>query len=169
MSSLFAEAGSSIQHSDFVLDVGAGIRPQQMVKASRHVCVEPHKEYADYLRGEGYEVLESTALDVLSKADVLDTVVMLDVIEHMDKHDGEKVIRLCKEKANQVIIFTPLGFCKQEYSDGEKDAWGMNGTKWQTHRSGWLPKEFKGWTIHEDKTFHDVRGGAFFAIWRRND
>ena len=169
MSSLFAEAGSSIQHSDFVLDVGAGIRPQQLINAVRHICVEPHKEYADYLRSEGYDVFESTALDALSKIDELDTVVMLDVIEHMVKQDGEEVIQLCQEKAKQIVIFTPLGFCKQEYQDGDKDAWGMNGTEWQTHRSGWMPKEFKGWTVHVDPTFHGERGGAFFAIWRKHD
>lgn len=169
MSSLFAEAGSSIQHSDFVLDVGAGIRPQQLINAVRHICVEPHKEYADYLRGEGYDVLESTALDALSKIDELDTVVMLDVIEHMPKDEGIDVIELCKQKAKQIVIFTPLGFCKQEYKDGDKDAWGMNGTEWQTHRSGWMPEEFDGWIVHVDKTFHDVRGGAFFAIWRKHD
>lgn len=169
MSDLFQKAATSLRHSEFVLDVGAGIQPQGFIKATRHVCVEPHGEYADWLRENGYDVLQSTALDALSKMSDLDTVIMLDVIEHMEKPEAQEVIKLCQEKAKQVVIFTPLGFCKQSYSDGEKDAWGMNGTEWQTHRSGWEPSEFQGWVTHVDKTFHGARGGAFFAIWRRND
>lgn len=169
MSVLFQMAAASLQHSDFVLDVGAGIRPQDLIKAKRHLCVEPHGEYVEWLKENGYEVLQSSALEALSKVPNLDTVIMLDVIEHMDKSEGMEVIRLCQEKAKQVVIFTPLGFCKQEYQEGDKDAWGMNGTEWQTHRSGWEPSEFRGWDVSADPTFHGERGGAFFAIWRRND
>lgn len=158
---------ASIQPSAFVLDVGAGIRPQELIKADRHLCVEPHGEYVEWLQANGYEVLQSTALDALRKAESLDTVVMLDVIEHMAKNDGQEVIRLCLDKARQVVIFTPLGFCEQSYSEGQKDAWNMNGTEWQTHRSGWEPSEFTGWTVHADPHFHGERGGAFFAIWQR--
>lgn len=156
---------ASLRPSAFVLDVGAGIRPQVLIKAEKHVCVEPHQEYADWLRSNGYDVLQSTAIDALSKASDLDTVVMLDVIEHMEKSEGLEVLRICREKAAQIVVFTPLGFCDQHYQDGDKDAWGMNGTYWQTHRSGWTPDDFKGWTIHEDANFHGERGGAFFAIW----
>lgn len=159
-------AAASLKHSDFVLDVGAGIRPQTLIKAKRHVCVEPYIEYAEWLRENGYEVLQSTALDVLRKMSDLDTVIMLDVIEHMQKEEGLEVIRLCKEKAKQIVIFTPLGFCKQSYEEGDKDAWGMKGIEWQTHHSGWLPSEFPGWIIYKDENFHGDRGGAFFAIWQ---
>jgi hypothetical protein len=171
LSELFTRAGASIRHSDFVLDVGAGIRPQTFIKAKKHVCVEPHGEYADWLRDNGYCVLQSTAHSALSKVQEVDTVVMLDVIEHMTKAEGFTLLGLCKEKANQIVIFTPIGFCKQSYKEGEKDAWGMNGTYWQTHRSGWEPSEFRaedGWTVHVDPTFHEGRNcGAFFAIWNR--
>lgn len=160
-------AAASLRHSDFVLDVGAGIRPQCLIKAKRHLCVEPHGEYVEWLRENGYDVLQSTAKDALCKLSDLDTVIMLDVIEHMEKDDGLEVMKLCQEKARQVVIFTPLGFCVQAYSDGDKDAWGMNGTDWQTHRSGWKPSEFQGWRTYCDDTFHGDRGGAFFAIWDR--
>ena len=162
-------ATASLRHSEYVLDVGAGIQPQTLIKAKVHVCVEPHHEYVKWLREKGYYTLESTAIDVLSEMHDLDTVVMLDVIEHMEKDEGLEVIRLCKEKAKQIVIFTPLGFCKQSYKDGEKDAWGLNGMKWQTHRSGWEPSEVDGWEIHTDPAFHGERGGAFFAIWGGND
>lgn len=135
------------------------------MKAARHVCVEPHSEYQEWLLKNGYEVLQSTALDALRKAEYLDTVIMLDVIEHMEKPEAQEVIRLCLDKARQVVIFTPMGFCVQEYDEGDKDAWGMNGTAWQTHRSGWTPDEFAGWQIFTDESFHGPRGGAFFAIW----
>ncbi len=37
----------------------------------------------------------------------------------------------------QVVLYTPYGFVEQTH-----DEWGLGGEEWQTHRSGWLPKDF---------------------------
>lgn len=162
MSALFQKAASSLRHSKILLDVGAGIRPQSIAKADQHICVEPYGPYADKLEDDGYQVIRKIANEALQDVVHVDTIVALDVIEHMTEIDGKRFLRLCKEKADQIVIFTPLGFVEQH-----GDAWGMGGDYWQEHRSGWIPEDFKGWTIFEDKDFHAGRCGAFFAIWQR--
>jgi hypothetical protein len=138
--------------------VGAGIRPQPFFVAKTHICVEPHHEYANWLWDHGYQVLRATALEVLRWHARVDAIFMLDVIEHMSRLDGEAVLAMARDRAPLVVIYTPLGFREQSYGPGEKDAWGMHGAEWQTHRSGWEPGDFPGATILAD---HD----AFFAIF----
>jgi len=161
---LFMQAKRQIRHGGTVVDVGAGIRPQRLVVADKHICIEPHKEYADALESAGYSVVRKTAFDALSEMGAVDTVIALDVIEHMPKDHGRAFIDAAKLVARQVIIFTPLGFMPQE-QDGDVDAWGLNGQKWQVHQSGWMPSDFDGWKILIDNDFHKSRKfGAFFAI-----
>ena len=135
-----------------VIDVGAGIRPMQWYQPRRHICLEPHDRYCDKLRNAGYAYVQATA-SVL-KDMTAEGVYLLDVIEHMEKHEGLEIIELAKKAATkQVIIYTPKGFLEQE-----GDAWGFGGDYWQKHRSGWLPGEFPGWLI-------EIYARSFFAIW----
>jgi len=161
---LFQKAAGLLRPCDVLLDVGCGLRPQTMVKSKRHVCLEPHGEYADALVAQGYEVIREKAPEGLIKADI---IMALDVIEHMEKEDGLKFIDRCMELGKQVVIFTPLGFMPQEET-GPVDGWGLQGQEWQRHRSGWLPEEFPGWTHFIDTDFHKGQG-AFFAIYDFTD
>lgn len=163
---LFKRAAARVERTEVLLDVGAGIRPQQMVYCKQHVCVEPHGEYADLLEQKGYAVLRTTAVQALLRwRGQLDTIIALDVIEHMARAEGERFRDLAQQRARQqVVVFTPLGFMKQECDDAPVDPWGMQGQLWQTHRSGWTPADFPGWECFEDKNFNDG-AGAFFAIW----
>jgi hypothetical protein len=164
MSDLFQRASAHIKHGGLVVDFGCGIRPQQIVRASAVICVEPFGEYVEVLRAGHHFVMQMTAEEFLKATAEYDTAVLLDVIEHLEKDAGLRLIEALKSRFRQIVIFTPLGFYEQSYEDGDKDAWGMNGMEWQTHRSGWTPEEFPGWKIEVDPTFHP-RGGAFFAIW----
>lgn len=158
---LFRRAKQCVRHGGVVLDIGAGIRPQGLVKGHTRICVEPFGPYADQLEVRGYTVIRQTAREALQQSGPVDTVVLLDVIEHMEKAEGQIVIDLAQAKAQQVVVFTPLGFLPQS-----GDAWGMGGEAWQEHRSGWEPAEFEGWRVLTDPQFHGERGGAFFAIWQ---
>ena len=164
MAALFDEVARHIKPSQRICDVGPGIRPQPFYRADFHLCIEPHEEYQNWLREKGYPVLPGTARDWLPGIDEVGVVYMLDVIEHMDKEEGLECVGLARRKGEQVVIFTPLGFHEQAYREGEKDAWGMNGTHWQTHRSGWMPEDFPGAAIYADANFHG-HYGAFFAIY----
>ena len=109
---LFVKAKPHIKDAGIVLDVGAGLRPQTLVTCANHICIEPHHEYTELLWGEGYTVIcaaAPAAFDLVHER--IDTVTMLDVIEHMEKADGRECIaRACALAQQQVIVFTPLGF-----------------------------------------------------------
>lgn len=150
-----------------LLDIGSGIRPQNMVKCAKHICVEPHTEYADALEQHGVTVIRSTANDALDSVADVDTIIALDVIEHMTRDDGHTFIAKALAAAKeQIIIFTPLGYMPQS-GGTDKDPWGLQGQAWQKHQSGWTPEDFKGWQWLVDTDFHhrdNKTYGAFFAI-----
>lgn len=136
-------------------DVGAGLRPVPWF-GNRQICVEPCKQYAERLSKAGFSVIEQTALDALENAEKIDSLIMLDVIEHMAKDEGRKVMALALEKVQtQIVVYTPLGFMPQD-----DDGWGLGEHHWQTHRSGWTPDEFDGFHCYTE-------GRGFFAIWTR--
>jgi hypothetical protein len=147
---------------DSLVDIGPGIRPQQLVSAQSLLCVEPHGAYAEYLVQRNYRVLQADALRALGFISSVDTITALDVIEHMTRVEGEEFVRRALEVASQqVIVFTPLGYLPQP----PVDAWRMGGGEWQEHRSGWTPADFPGWRIVKLPGFHPGGHGAFFAIW----
>jgi cyclopropane fatty-acyl-phospholipid synthase-like methyltransferase len=197
-----ASAKEKIYDTEIVLDIGCGIRPQNYIKPRVHICCDPHKEYLDYLQKhcasfadpsifQDFKInpfctveKESSSSFVFINADwesviemfpekSVDTVFLMDVIEHLNKEKGKKLLEKTERIArNQFIVFTPLGFISQEHDD--EDAWGMHGGELQKHRSGWLPEEFgDGYEFIVCRNFHsyDAKGnkfdeprGAFYAI-----
>ncbi|MFS8131180.1 MAG: class I SAM-dependent methyltransferase [Candidatus Dojkabacteria bacterium] len=81
-----------------------------------------------------------------------DCVVALDLIEHLTKEEGTKLLkdieRIAKKK---VIIFTPNGFVPQ----GEYD-----GNTYQIHKSGWGYNEMekKGYKVYGLNGLKSLRG-----------
>ena len=62
-----------------------------------------------------------------------DYVTAMDVIEHFDREEGEKLIKVMEGLARKkVIILTPNGFVPQSDPDNP----------WQLHRSGWNTSDF---------------------------
>jgi len=148
-----------------VLDIGAGIRPQTMFSTPRHVCVEPHFEYADALRESGYEVIETTWRDALKEIpdDSFDMVMALDVIEHLTKEEGWELKREMERVSSRYVLFvTPHGFMHQ-HCEGT-DHWGLHGCVWQEHRSGWLPDDFDGYQIEYIMGAVTEEKEAFYAL-----
>lgn len=151
-----------------IVDVGCGIRPCPAFRCEEHICIEPHDEYVDHLREWKPEGVDTVTI-INGDADCLagqpredTTVMLLDVIEHMERADGER-IRDLLEEFEHAVVFTPLGWCEQ---GGENpDAWGLNGGHWQMHRSAWMPEDFKAWRVHVWNPWHLNNGaGAILAI-----
>ena len=168
-----------------VVDIGPGIRPQTILSPSIHICVEPFEPYLTRLREEvgddpRFVFLNATwdrALPLMPDRSA-DAVVALDFIEHLERRAGERFLEQSVRVARrQVVVFTPLGFYRQSYRNGETDRWGMQGGRWQTHRSGWSPDDFGAeWHIIGCRTFHTADEneqpleqpfGAFWAIYNR--
>ncbi len=169
-----------VERTDVVLDIGPGIRPQSFFRPRLHVCCEPHGEYVEVLQRNfasdpGVVVLQATGEEAtrLLPDDSVDSVFLMDVIEHMEKGAGRGLLRECERVARrQVVVSTPLGFLPQEVN--ELDAWGMHGGHWQEHQSGWTPEDFEdSWDVLAVRRFYDEDAmgerlsepaGAFWAI-----
>ncbi len=166
-----------------VLDIGPGIRPQDYIVPEVHICCEPYKEYVEKLKKKAnnefdrnYIIINAAwdkALEIIPEKSV-DTIFLLDIVEHLDKKTGKKLLKKTEALAKkQIVLFTPLGFMPQVHPDG-KDAWGLGGGDWQEHKSGWKPEDFDNtWDIYASKEFHfldhngvkfDKPYGAFWAI-----
>jgi hypothetical protein len=173
----FTSVSAHCRPSHTLLDIGPGIRPQRLIAARTHLLAEPCDEYLSLLIGLHPKCVPiradwAQALELLP-AGAVDTIVLLDVIEHLTKHDGQRLLEKTVLAArSQVVVFTPLGFMPQA-AEGDKDAWGLGGVDWQVHRSGWEPSDFPGWTVIACPDFHkcDAYGrelqrphGAFAAI-----
>jgi hypothetical protein len=155
----------SIFPCERLVDVGPGIRPFDSFKASTHLCIEPHWEYVKVLSERGYPVVQATALEVLPGLRNFETILFIDVIEHMTKADGWSCLYHALSCATkQVVVFTPLGFMDQSQIGDEPDPWGYSGWEWQTHQSGWTPEEFRGWDVSISPRYHGDQG-AFAAVW----
>jgi hypothetical protein len=177
---LHSKAASFIRPVSTVLDIGCGIRPQQYITPEQLICVEPHPEYVELLKenlkDSSSVIIPLDAIQALAGMPdrSIDSIFLIDVIEHMEKEVGAQVLLECERVARQqVIIFTPLGFMPQEVHAGAVDGWNLHGGEWQDHKSGWYPEEFPGWDIIGCKHLHlqdylgqdiDPPYGGFYAI-----
>jgi hypothetical protein len=181
--SLGAEAARIVSRTDSVLDVGCGIRPQELFDARVHVCLEPHLPYLARLMEEGpvppgFVPVNAGWREFMERLPdgAFDTVFALDFIEHLDRGEGaEFLLRAERVARRQVVVFTPLGYYRQDLpEDGRTDRWGMDGAGWQVHRSGWEPSDFDGrWVVLLCRSFHPpetgpggeaLPTGAFWAV-----
>jgi hypothetical protein len=178
-----------IIHTDIVLDIGSGIAPMKFFEPKFcHIIMEPFIEYVEILR---YRYRNSSKHIILNTTDTLealklfgdfsvDSIFLLDVVEHMEKDYGLKVIKELERIAKrQIIIFTPLGFDEQDCENDEKDSWGLGGSKFQHHHSGWFPEDFdEDYDFYIAENYHlknwkgDLRengAGSFYAIKNINN
>ncbi len=162
-----AEAFAQLPRTERIVDVGCGIRPCPVFPCREHVCIEPHGEYVEHLRGWNPDdrrvvIVEGEAERLADQPRKGTTVLLLDVIEHMEMERGRAILRLLEE-FEHAVIFTPLGWYDQ--TDENPDGWGLNGGFWQKHRSAWSPDDFPAWRVNVWNTWHPSNGvGAILAI-----
>lgn len=166
--------------ANIILDIGCGIKPQSFIQPKIHICIEPHLEYLECLmkksphnlrapmaRHSNYVYLNSRgeAATKLFLDKSIDSIFMIDIIEHIEKDDGFELLKQSERIAkNQIIVMTPLGFYPQMHIEGRKDRWGMDGGEFQKHRSGWKIEDFDdSWDLTCVKEFHfdDGYGNVF--------
>ena len=87
-----------------------------------------------------------------------DMALLIDVIEHFSKHEGEHLLDMLLEKFDNVIVATPDGFMPQgaEMFDGH-----VNDD--EEHLSGWKAEDFslRGMTVYE---LRDQQGVGLVAV-----
>lgn len=157
--------GDHILKTDIVLDIGCGIRPQTFFQPKLHICCDPYEEYVKILQNRFSDnrnvlILHGTWDSVIKlfPNHSIDSIFLIDVIEHIEKDEGWNLLKECERVARkQIVIFSPLGFVSQEYQSGDVDGWGLDGTDWQVHKSGWVPEDFdNSWKILGSKEYHYV-------------
>jgi len=137
---LAMELENLLSDCDSVLDLGCGDNsPLGFIERKRYlVGVDGFKK--SILKSKKLNIhdkyLHKNILDVKKdfKKKSFDAVIALDVIEHLEKKDGYKLLKLMEHLASKkVILLTPNGFVNQT---GE-------GNGLQEHLSGWSVSDFK--------------------------
>jgi len=127
-----------LQDCKTVLDLGYGrSSPLQYFSFTYSVGVELFKPYLQETRKARIfdDYIFADIREIEFKEDSFDAVLALDVLEHLTKEDGYRIIRKMQRWARmKVIIFTPNGFVLQNAYDNNP---------FQIHISGWTTSEFE--------------------------
>lgn len=126
-----------------VLDVGCGSNsPLRKIKKTfwsegidiyRPAIVESKKNGMH----DSYKVADARKLRKLYEPKSFDAIVALDIIEHLKKEEGERLLSEMEEIAKKkIILLTPNGFYKHDSG---------NANPYQIHKSGWIGEELKKW------------------------
>ena len=90
-----------------------------------------------------------------------DLINMGDVVEHLEKSEGEKMIELAMNKGKYVLINIPVGrYWNQE---------GTDENPCEAHRSIWYNNDFTKYKHHKIKCFRDHQHRDFSVILLSSD
>ncbi len=142
-----------------VLDLGCG--PDSCIKYANvpySVGVEMYDEYLkktkELKRHNEYIKSDVTKINFPDKS--FDAVMLIDVLEHLKKEDGQELIlKMQKWAKKKVIILTPNGFVHQDEIDNNP---------LQVHMSGWNADDFykAGFNVFGINGIKGLRGeGAY--------
>jgi hypothetical protein len=161
---------------DVLVDLGSGVRPINQFDARVHICVEKFPPYLEYLKSKfnntNIVIIAEDCLKFLQSqpSNSIDSVVAIDVIEHLDRENGLKMITEIERVVSaQAIIFTPLGFMENHLGENDEHFWGWS-NELQTHLSGYTPDDFQSWDCIIDKDYHldiGIECGAFAAVYKK--
>lgn len=160
-----------LSDSRTVLDIGCGVgETLKDFSCPIKIGVDAHRPYLENAKdGEQFIKLNFMAerLSELFLPKSLDSVTLIDVIEHLEKGVALDVLRQVEEiAAKKVIVFTPRGFFQQL----DVDHYGLGGESYQRHRSGWEVEDFqnRGYNIVIFSKFHDQKNKAFLQVYGKN-
>ena len=124
-----------------ILDVACGLSlKSKFIPAQIRVGVDIFEDYFNHIESNvPYVVIKWDVRKLreifISKS--FDLVLVLDIIEHLEKAESLNLLKQCEEIARKaVIVETPRGFIPQNI-----DILGYGGHEFQTHRSGWEVSE----------------------------
>lgn len=143
-----------LEGCETALDIGCGpSSPLQYCHNIKYsIGVEPHKSYFRQSRKSKIhdKHICKRVEDLSFPTGSFDAVIMIEVIEHLPKKVGAKVLRKARKWAKKkIIVTTPNGFFPMT---------GVDKNPLQSHRSGWSIKDFEkvGYKCH------GLAGAKFF-------
>lgn len=141
-----------------VLDVGCGAC-SPLAKIKKHFYSEGLDVYRPSIEKsrkakihDEYKVADVRKVAKFYKPKSFDAVVALDLIEHLQKKSGLKLLKSMEKIARKkVILLTPNGFTRQD---------PLEGNPYQIHQSGWTTGEFKqlGYRVYGMRGLKFIRG-----------
>jgi len=146
-----------LSDSDSVLDIGCGSNsPLRLIDKDLYmVGTDAHKpsiaESKKKKIHQKYLVMDVLDIDKKFKAKSFDVVIANDLIEHLKKKDGFKLLaKMEKIARRKVIVLTPNGFIEQFDEDNIH----------QEHLSGWYIRDFKklGYVVEGMYGLRTLRG-----------
>ena len=171
--SYFAELERAIGNAKTVLDVGCGYPSpiRWFSKKFYSVGVDAFEPSIEKSRAEGIhnDYINADVLEIGMRLSdkSFDCVLALDLIEHLSKEDGLKLLEMMEHIAKKkVVVFTPNGFVPQvEYSD---NPFQIQGNPWQIHKSGWTTEEMRmrGYTVVGINGLRCLRGAFGFVKYK---
>lgn len=131
---------NEIDDFDSVLDIGCGNKT--------------YSKYGMCITIDAWDKVNPDILFDIEKNDLqfpdksFDYILLLDVIEHLEKERGKEVLEQCFRVAKKVILFTPLYWTDNHDNTNDPDCWAY-GNKFNIHKSLWTLDDFKDWQIIE--------------------
>jgi len=151
-----------------VVDLGAGFfdKLRYVPPMARKIGVDVFPAYLGFAPpGVTARLGDIREWDSLIQHDDCDVAMMIDVIDHMSKADGVRLLRGLKDVFRKILVMTPDGFVEQN-----EDVTGYE-NEWQVHECGWTAEELaaEGFKVELKENFHAHMGiGALFATWSRS-
>jgi len=143
-----AELGKELKDCKSVLDLGCGSKSpiSNFPKTFHAEGVEIYKPSIEQSKKKGihdkYHNINMLGIGKKFKPKSFDCVLALDVIEHLDKDEGARLINLMKKIAKKVLIVVmPNGYLGHSNPDIKYSMIEEN--PHQAHKSGWSVKEMK--------------------------
>jgi hypothetical protein len=121
------------------LEIGCGPdSPGRLLPFQRYAGFDGYAPSIDQAKasypGHDYQVGRAEDLGQMYQDSSFDCVIALDLIEHLTKEDGLRMIAQMQRIATKrILLFTPNGFLPQQSHDGDL----------QEHLSGWTADEMK--------------------------
>lgn len=150
-----------------LLDIGCGFdSPVKRLapRLARTVGIDLFAPYLEQSRAarihSEYHAVDALEIEQRFGPGSFDCVLALDLIEHMEKSHGQRLLRAMECVARRkVIVLTPNGFVPQAPYDGNP---------WQAHRSGWTVAEMHelGYRLLGVNGWRPLRGERAEPRWK---
>ncbi len=147
-------------HGNVITKIGIEIYKPYIDNAVYHNCIKIHGDALKYR-----ELLQGY---------ILDTVLIVDILEHFEKEIGFKWINDLKKDFNKILLMLPVG----KYEQNE-DITGYGGHEYQTHRSYWYIEDIEKLQFTKniiDPFFHpkhtagkitNIDTACYFGTWEK--
>ncbi len=137
-----------------MVDIGCHLAPfTPLIGFKERTYVDIQNRPLDYKEEQQFFVKEDM-IEFISRGKHFDVSISSDSLEHLEKDKGMELISLMEKYSDKQIVFTPLGelgIIKDNHPD--------------SHKSGWRPKDFKGWASIVMKNFHPLLNAGAIFCW----